>query len=116
MFLTKAQIARICHELNRAYCEALGDMTQDPWPIAPEWQRKSALDGVMAIASGDVERPEESHENWLAQKSEEGWKYGPVKDPVAKTHPCMVEFKNLPREQRMKDILFFQTARVLLDG
>lgn len=40
------EIARVCHEVNRAYCAALGDLSQPPWADAPEWQRKSALNGV----------------------------------------------------------------------
>ena len=29
------QIARVCHEVNRAYCKALGDESQLPWVDAP---------------------------------------------------------------------------------
>ena len=35
-------IARVCHEVNRAYCQALGDDSQPTWEEAPEWQRASA--------------------------------------------------------------------------
>lgn len=30
-----ASVARICHEVNRAYCEALGDTSQVSWEDAP---------------------------------------------------------------------------------
>ncbi len=39
------QIARVCHEVNKAYCEALGDNSQPTWEDAPEWQRSSARMG-----------------------------------------------------------------------
>lgn len=50
--------------------------------------------------------PEASHISWMNQKVEEGWVYGPVKDPEAKQHPCMVPFDQLPREQQAKDYIF----------
>src|SRR5438105_262770 len=33
--------ARAAHEVNRAYCLALGDASQVAWEDAPEWQRSS---------------------------------------------------------------------------
>ena len=98
-------IARLCHEVNRAYCEALGDISQVPWEEAPEWQRASARMGVDFHMMGDF-GPEHSHMSWMAEKAREGWTYGPVKDPVAKTHPCMVRFADLPKEQQAKDYIF----------
>jgi len=47
-----------------------------------------------------------SHEQWLKEKRDNGWKYGPVKDPDKKEHPCFVPFDKLPREQQAKDYLF----------
>lgn len=40
------QIARVAHEVNRAYCKALGDDSQEVWELAPQWQRDSAIVGV----------------------------------------------------------------------
>lgn len=111
--LTLETIASICHEANRAYCVAHGDDSQPSWGEAPSWQRESARDGVTAILEGRVTTPEASHNNWLAQKQAEGWVYGPVKDPVAKTHPCFLAYDRLPAEQRAKDALFFGIVTAL---
>jgi hypothetical protein len=103
--VTAEQIAKVCHEVNRAYCRAIGDDSQPAWEDAPDWQRNSATDGV----TKHIERPrtpEESHELWLADKHADGWKYGPTKDPAAKLHPCFVPYAELPQEQRVKDYLF----------
>ena len=104
------QIARICHETNRAYCESIGDNSQPKWDDAPEWQRDSAIKGVefhMAhFGVGKIPQPSASHDSWLAQKREEGWKYGAVKDATKKEHPCYVPYNELPVEQRLKDYLF----------
>lgn len=103
--MEKIEIARIAHEVNRAYCEAMGDDSQPTWENAPAWQRESALLGVELHTSGD-HGPEASHESWMAQKVADGWKYGPEKNPEIKEHPCMVPFSELPKEQQAKDFLF----------
>lgn len=99
------QIARIAHEVNRAYCQALGDNSQPAWKDAPAWQQASAHAGVALHLNGD-HGPEASHSSWMAQKLAEGWKYGETKNPEAKEHPCMVAFADLPKEQQAKDFIF----------
>ena len=39
-------IATVAHELNKAYCESIGDNSQPTWEDAPEWQKSSAVNGV----------------------------------------------------------------------
>lgn len=107
------RIARACHEANRAYCQSLGDDSQAPWDDAPEWQKLSARLGVEAILRNPETTPEQSHIGWFQQKVADGWVYGAVKDPVAKTHPCLVPYTDLPAEQRMKDVLFGLVVRAL---
>lgn len=99
------RIARVCHEVNRAYCQALGDDSQPSWEDAPAWQRESARMGVDLHLSGDF-GPEVSHISWMKQKVDDGWVYGPTKDPELKQHPCIVPFDQLPREQQAKDFIF----------
>ena len=107
------QIARVCHEVNRAYCSALGDDSQKPWEEAPDWQRVSACAGVRALLEDPKRTPEQSHEGWRTHKALEGWGYGEVKDPEKKLHPCMVPYADLPPEQRVKDHLFISVVRAL---
>lgn len=99
------QIARVCHEVNRAYCQSMGDMSQPTWEDAPEWQRASARMGVDLHCMGNF-GPEASHISWMKQKLEEGWTWGPNKKPEQKEHPCLVPFSVLPREQQAKDFIF----------
>jgi hypothetical protein len=113
---TAVKIAAVCHEANRAYCETLGDYSQVEWEDAPDWQRESAALGVERVATDPNTAPSVSHESWFKQKLADGWKYGPEKDPEAKTHPCMVPFSDLPRDQQLKDVLFIAVARALLHG
>lgn len=99
-------IARICHEVNRAYCQAIGDESQPPWREAPEWQKKSAIKGVVFHLQNPNASPSHSHDEWLAEKRKEGWAYGAVKDPENKQHPCFLPYDQLPKEQQLKDSLF----------
>ena len=103
--------ARAAHEVNRAYCKAHGDTSQPSWDNAPEWQRNSAIKGVHGALAGNT--PEQSHECWLTEKEATGWKYGPVKDPDKKEHPCMIPYNQLPEEQKNKDLLFVITVRTM---
>ncbi len=106
--------ARTAHEVNRAYCVGLCDFSQPAWVDAPKWQKDSAIAGARAIAVNPDTTPEQSHEGWLAQKEADGWTYGEEKDPVRKTHPCMVPYAELPATQRHKDTLFGAAVRGVL--
>jgi len=110
------EIARVCHEANRAYCETLGDGLQSPWEDAPDWQRESAIKGVEFCAFERSASASALHNNWLLEKDEDGWVYGEVKDAEKKTHPCIVPFEKLPYAQQMKDYLFKGIVEVFLNG
>lgn len=99
-------IAKVCHEANRAYCQSIGDDSQKSWEDAPEWQRTSAEKGVEFNIANPTAPPSASHDSWLKEKADTGWKYGPVKDESKKEHPCFVPYAELPIEQRRKDALF----------
>lgn len=99
-------IARVCHEVNRAYCESTGDHSQQLWSTAPQWQKDSAILGVKFALANPKAGPDAQHVSWLEQKTQEGWRYGAVKDAIAKTHPCFLPYDQLPREQQTKDYLF----------
>lgn len=109
------QIARVCHEANRAYCAALGDNSQPSWDDAPDWQKQSAVTGVGFILDNPDAGPSASHDSWLAEKERDGWVYGEVKDPNANppTHPCFVPYEELPAEQKAKDYIFGAIVRAM---
>lgn len=113
--MTVEQIAQVCHEINKAYCEALGDNTQVTWEEAPEWQKTSAINGVKFHIDNPDAGPEASHNAWFAEKILDGWDYGKVKDVENKYHPCLVYFSKLPKEQQAKDYLFRQVVHSLLN-
>lgn len=107
-------IARVAHEVNRAYCAGMGDNSQSSWAEAPQWQKDSAVNGVAFHADNPKAGPEASHNTWLSEKRATGWQYGQEKDPARKLHPCMVDFDLLPREQQAKDYIFCAVVHALL--
>jgi len=113
--MTNEEKIAICaeagHEVNRLYCQSLGDLSQPLWADAPSWQKESAIKGVAGAIEGAS--PEDSHKSWLVEKEATGWKYGPVKDPEKKEHPCMVPYADLPEDQQLKDFLYLTTVRAM---
>ena len=66
------------------------------------------------VDTGDVQLPDylecltekmarNVHEVWAEGRMKEGWRYGPVRDDAAKTHPCLVSYDELPESEREYD-------------
>jgi RyR domain len=110
------QIARVCHEANRAYCASIGDNSQKPWLEVEQWQRDSAIQGVRYALANPAAPASAQHDAWLADKERDGWKFGPVKDPEKKEHPCFVPYEQLPAEQKIKDYLFMAVVTAFVQA
>lgn len=108
-------IAQICHDVNKSYCKTIGDLTQKGWDNAPDWQKESAIAGVIFHLQNPNAQPEDSHNSWLKQKEADGWKYGETKDPEKKEHPCFVPYNMLPVQQQKKDLLFISIVNCFRD-
>jgi hypothetical protein len=109
---TDEEIACVVHEANRGLQMVQGDPApSQPWPVESPEIRQSAVDGVRQARAGRT--PRQLHQDWCGQKEAAGWQYGPVKDPVAKTHPCLVAYADLPDHQKLKDELFLAVVAVM---
>lgn len=105
----------MCHEVNRAICGLYGPAGQLPWDQTDVHIKQSVFDGVAFHAANPKASASTSHENWLKFKAADGWTYGPEKDPVAKTHPCIRPFEELPKDQQLKDHVFRAIVHTMLD-
>jgi hypothetical protein len=99
-------IAKICHETNRAYREVIGETTQPHWESAPDWLREATIEGVIFLLENPGASAERTHENWLRRKEKEGWKYGIVSNAEKKEHPTILPYSMLTDSERRKDALF----------
>ena len=108
------EIARVCHEANRAYCHTINDREGIPWDEETDAQRNSVIAGVEAVIDDPHLTPERSHQKWMAYKKAEGWTYGSVKDEEKKTHPNLALWDELSIQQKRKDHLFQAIVRELL--
>lgn len=110
------QIARICHETNRAYCQSIGDDSQKSWEEAEQWQRDSAIKGVNLLLANSEMTPKLQHIAWCQEKLDAGWSYGPFKDVARKEHPCLITYEALPLAQKIKDFLFQGIVRAFMNA
>ena len=108
------RLAALVHEINRALQAAHGDEAPSlPWPCEDPAQQWVTIRGVRRVLGHPGITPAEHHDGWREDKAALGWRYGPVKDPVALTHPCMVPWPELPRYQQAKDRVSIAIVREL---
>jgi len=108
------EIAIVCHEANRIYCQQIGDNSHLSWSEAKQWQRDSIIEGVMFVIANPSALASSNHDNWLLKKEADGWKYGLVKNEATKEHPCCIPYEGLPIEQKRKDYLFVGIVKALM--
>ena len=105
-------IARVVHAANRELQIVQGDpRPSPPWDEITEAMARDATEGVLEVLGGAT--PEQSHQAWVERHLADGWRYGEVKDEQAKTHPLLVPWAELPRDQQLKDNLFGAIVRAL---
>lgn len=107
-------ISEACHAANREIQSFLGEEVNPVWGSLSEDLRESTRSGVVKALYGLS--PERLHVEWMAERSKKGWVLGERKDVVAKTHPCMVPYHQLPPGQQLKDKVFYVIARSLGGG
>jgi hypothetical protein len=109
-------IARVCHEVNRVYCDIIGDTPLPPWTDLPIALQGSTLRGVDYVITHPEDTAAEQHAEWMRERLAAGWVHGDVKDSVAKTHPNLVPYEQLSAQQQAKDALFRGVVTAMLEA
>lgn len=103
--------ARAAHEVSRSYDLATGVSARPPWDEEDDWVREACRREVMDPLSGNSS--EQYHQKWLADKINDGWKYGFVEDRAKKESPRLVPYTALSEEQKAKDRLYVDVVRAV---
>ena len=66
------------------------------------------IDTSQIILPNDIEQLTEllaknTHDVWALQRIKDGWTYGAMRDDDKKQHPCLVEYTELPEEEKVYD-------------
>ncbi len=135
----RGQLARRVHEVYRS--GSPGGPYDVPWDELPADGRDRNLRHAEAIASQleavgyqlapliDWGRPltvleeaevdqmaEVEHERWMAERLDDGWQYGPLRDDGARVHPDLVRWVDLPTDrQDINRRLVSERPRMLAD-
>jgi hypothetical protein len=100
-------LARMLHENQRAAQHLLKDpLPSPPYDALDDEGRETILSLVLHIRLGGS--PEMAHKKWVDRMAAKGYVYGKAKDPIARTHPCMVEYHDLSVWERRKILSAFR--------
>ena len=93
------------HEAMRAWQKANRQAPAPPWSRAPKWMKEASVASVSWRINNPNATASAQHDQWMAQKRADGWKFGKTKDANKKTHPMMIPYRSLPLFERRKDAL-----------
>ena len=102
------------YEAARLQAVAVGaPVVPEPWFERDEVFRSQMLSVIEMMCGPDRKHDlEELHDDWIRAYEAMGWTYGPVRDPIAKTHPDMVPFGELEPRERDKDAVFVALCEI----
>lgn len=106
--------AKVNHEVNVSINRFHGKESRPVWDKLTEDERNKAFASVQSVIDNPSITPAESHQKWMDNKLADGWRYGPVKDEIKKTHPDLVGYDELPDEEKLKDYLFITIVKCFL--
>lgn len=106
--------ARFVYEAARVQASLVSaPVVPEPWYQRDEAFRVQFLDVIEMMCGPDRKSsPEELHDDWVKAYEEMGWRYGPIRDPEAKTHPDMVPFDQLEQREQDKDAVFIALCEI----
>lgn len=104
------RIARIGHEVNRAYCQELGEEAHPQWTAILGSERALVRKAAEGVLNGTFATLEDQHEAWRQARVDAGWTWGNAKDVEHKISPALVPWADLPASQRAKSAIFRQVC------
>lgn len=109
----ETRIAKACHDANKAYCESRGDLSEPDWESLSPWEIEYIMEGVLFNKNNPDAGQYASHNSWMKHRLDNGWVYGEIKDEKQKTHPCIVPFDKLTKDDKAKSFIFKAVVNAL---
>ena len=109
------KIAKIIYKATRLEAEwSKRSIVPEKWEKRDEKFRKQFIDIIDKYLSQEtLPTPEEAHNSWVQYYLDMGWKYGKKRDVVKKTHPDILPFYQLSKDERDKDAIFLAVVWVI---
>jgi hypothetical protein len=113
MDLSERRAAFVYEAARFAAWASRAPIVPEPWEDREEAFREQMIPVVERQCGPDRKSsPKDLHDDWVRAYEEMGWVYGPVRDPVAKTHPDMVPYEDLGQLERDKDDVFVALCEI----
>ena len=108
-------VAKTAYEARRAYDKSACSEELPVFEEAEYWLTASYIKTVEWLKQNPTATVEDAHNARNAAVIKAGWKQGPF-DPANKTHPLIVDYAELPKEQRTRDAIGFAVMQSLIMG
>lgn len=104
-------LAEACHEATKVISEQILSEEKKEWKTVSSDAKARLINAVRRAIDDKVTDPAIAHANWITDMEKEGWQYGEEFSEENKTHPCMVEYAQLPVGQQTKDYIFISILK-----
>jgi len=103
-------IAKMCHEVNRAYTAAIREPLKH-WHELEEQDKNIVIEHVAFLIINVDADVKAWHDAWVSKMIVAGWKYDAKRSLKNKTHEHLKPFHHLPEKQQVKDALFHSVVK-----
>ena len=102
------KVSKIIYEATRLEAEwSERSIVPEIWESRDKKFKEQFIDIVSHyLSQRELPTPEEAHNSWMRSYIKMGWKYGEKRDVVKKTHPDIMDFDKLPKDEKDKDAIF----------
>jgi hypothetical protein len=102
-----SEIAKWIYEATRIEAEwNKRRVIPEKWEVRSQEFKEQFIETIKKYFEDELPTPEEAHNSWVNAYKKMGWKYGNVRDVKKKTHPDMIPFEDLPKDEQNKDAIF----------
>jgi voltage-gated potassium channel Kch len=91
-------------ESNRMFADSIGAKLEAAGCVVVPSPLADPNDPPFAFSADEVEElAQAEHERWCSDLRQQGWRWGPAKDPTRKLHPNLIPWSDLSEDDRDKD-------------